>query len=72
MYQRVQNSSSSLEFVIKLTYAELYNEEIRDLLAPLASSSSQDTQPLKIIDDPALGPLIQVTHNYINSIRPYS
>ena len=72
MYQRVQNSSSSLEFVIKLTYAELYNEEIRDLLAPLASSSSQDTQPLKIIDDPALGPLIQVTHNYINSIQPYS
>lgn len=54
VYQRVQ-SSESMEFVIKLTYAELYNEEIRDLLAP------QDSQPLlRIVDDPALGPLIQV------------
>eukprot|EP00597_Dinobryon_sp_UTEXLB2267_P006559 CAMPEP_0170065946 /NCGR_PEP_ID=MMETSP0019_2-20121128/5826_1 /TAXON_ID=98059 /ORGANISM="Dinobryon sp., Strain UTEXLB2267" /LENGTH=1251 /DNA_ID=CAMNT_0010272909 /DNA_START=49 /DNA_END=3804 /DNA_ORIENTATION=+ len=56
VYHRVQ-SSVLAEFVIKLTYAELYNEELRDLLAP--PTNSQDTPPLKIIDDPALGPLIQ-------------
>lgn len=41
------------EYVIKLTYAELYNEELRDLLSPTPNEN------LKIVDDPQLGPLIQ-------------
>lgn len=39
--------------MIKLTYAELYNEELRDLLSPTPNDN------LKIIEDPNLGPLIQ-------------
>lgn len=56
-----------------MTYAELYNEEIKDLLAnTMASSSSSSASSsgsqssdlpqeriLKIVDDPHLGPLIQ-------------
>lgn len=41
------------EFCIKLAYIELYNEEIRDLLAEKPS-----THELKIIEDPAVGPSV--------------
>jgi predicted nucleic acid-binding Zn-ribbon protein len=47
-------SSTDTEYVVKLTYAELYNEELRDLLA-----TTPTTEGLKIIDDPNLGPVIQ-------------
>ncbi|RYH29671.1 hypothetical protein EON65_07680 [archaeon] len=52
VHQRAVNSPDT-EYVIKLTYAELYNEEIKDLL------SATPNENLKIIDDPQLGPLIQ-------------
>lgn len=63
-------NSNDSEYVVKVTYAELYNEELKDLLAPTQSSlgslgntntSSSNTHDggLKIIDDPHLGPLIQ-------------
>lgn len=41
------------EYLIKMTYSELYNEEIKDLL------SATPTGNLKIIDDPNLGPYVQ-------------
>ena len=50
--QKVSNSQDA-EYMIKLTYAELYNEELKDLLSPTPNEN------LKIIDDPNLGPLIQ-------------
>ena len=46
-------ASVDTEYVVRLTYAELYNEELKDLLA-----SSPSSEGLKIIDDPQLGPLI--------------
>lgn len=46
-------NSADAEYCIKLTYAELYNEELKDLLSPTPNEN------LKIIDDPQLGPLIQ-------------
>ncbi len=52
VYQRVK-ASTDVEYVIKLTYAELYNEELKDLLSPTPNEN------LKIIEDPNLGPLIQ-------------
>lgn len=36
-----------------MTYAELYNEELRDLLSPTPNEN------LKIVEDPNLGPMIQ-------------
>lgn len=46
-------NSADTEYVIKYTYSELYNEELKDLLATTPNEN------LKIIDDPNLGPLIQ-------------
>jgi Kinesin motor domain len=52
IYKRVMESEDS-EYVIKVSYAELYNEELRDLLSPTPNEN------LKIIDDPVIGPVIQ-------------
>lgn len=52
VYQRVM-STTDTEYLIKLTYAELYNEEIKDLLSPTPNEN------LRIIDDPNVGPMIQ-------------
>ena len=47
-------ASTDTEYVVRLTYAELYNEELKDLLSP-----HQSTEGLKITDDPNFGPVIQ-------------
>ena len=52
IYEKVVASEDS-EYNIKLSYAELYNEELRDLLSEEANGN------LKIFDDPMLGPVIQ-------------
>ena len=50
-------NSTDAEFLVKLTYAELYNEELKDLLTTAPSSATEGG--LKIIEDPMLGPSIQ-------------
>jgi len=52
--QRGVHAAEEQEFVIKMLFVELYNEELRDLL------HDGESEPLKlgIIDDPVLGPLI--------------
>ena len=52
IYQSVINNQDT-EYLIKVSYAELYNEELKDLLSPVPNEN------LKIIDDPMLGPIIQ-------------
>ena len=52
IYNKTVGSEDS-EYIIKLSYAELYNEELRDLL------SEEHNGNLKIFDDPMLGPIIQ-------------
>lgn len=52
-------NSTDAEFLVKLTYAELYNEELKDLLTTAPSSSSTTEGGLKIVEDPMLGPSIQ-------------
>jgi centromeric protein E len=47
--------STNTEYMIKLTYAELYNEELRDLLSDTPPSQQE---ALKIVDDPTLGPVL--------------
>jgi len=56
VYSRIMNSTDA-EFLVKLTYAELYNEELKDLLTTAPSSSTEGG--LKIVEDPMLGPSIQ-------------
>ena len=50
---KVVQESTDKEFIIKLQYAELYNEELKDLL----SDSPNDN--LRVIEDPLLGPIVQ-------------
>lgn len=50
-------ASTDTEYVVKLTYAELYNEELKDLLSP--SHASDSLKGLNITDDPNFGPVIQ-------------
>jgi hypothetical protein len=59
LQKRVQESKDA-EYLIKMTYSELYNEEIKDLL------SAEGKSNLKIMDDPQLGPYVQgiTEHSY--------
>ncbi len=50
---KVVQESTDKEYIIKLQYAELYNEELKDLL----SESPNDN--LRVIEDPLLGPIVQ-------------
>ena len=54
VYHLTKNSNDT-EYLIKLTYAELYNEELKDLLAPILIENNT----LKIVEDPITGPSIQ-------------
>jgi len=49
-------NSNDAEFLVKLTYVELYNEELKDLLTTAPSTTEGG---LKIVEDPMLGPSIQ-------------
>ena len=51
--QKRVHESTETEYLIKMTYSELYNEEIKDLL------SAEGKSNLKIMDDPNLGPYVQ-------------
>jgi centromeric protein E len=41
-------STTSIEYLVRVSYVEIYNEEIRDLLEPMNTD-------LRIFDDPILG-----------------
>lgn len=61
VYNKVKNSVDS-EYLIKINYAELYNEELKDLLSPTSNKA------LKIIEDPHVGPMIQgITEPFFTS-----
>jgi hypothetical protein len=45
------------EFLVRISYVELYNEEIKDLLRP--KSGSSHGKGLKIVDDPKHGPKVR-------------
>ncbi|ODV70250.1 kinesin-domain-containing protein, partial [Hyphopichia burtonii NRRL Y-1933] len=54
IFCKIENSvdSSKKQYTINLSYLEIYNEKIIDLLSEVSSNSSQD---LKIRDDPVYG-----------------
>lgn len=61
VYNSIMNSVDT-EYVVKVVFIELYNEEIKDLLA------TEHNENLKIIEDPILGPSILNIHeeNFVN------
>jgi len=66
VYECAMNSQDT-EYVIKMNFVELYNEELKDLL------TDEPKGPLGIVDDPDLGPLIQniteVNFTSVDSMR---
>ena len=62
VYKQVMESVDT-EYLIKVTYSELYNEELKDLLSPTAVTG------LTIMDDPMLGPIIKgITEENFTSV----
>ena len=61
VYNNIMNSTDT-EYVLKIMFIELYNEEIKDLLA------TEHNENLKIIEDPILGPSIMniKEENFVN------
>jgi hypothetical protein len=61
LYNNIMNSTDT-EYVVKIMFIELYNEEIKDLLA------TEHNENLKIIEDPILGPSIMniKEENFVN------
>ena len=60
------HAAEEQEFVIRMLFVELYNEELRDLL-----HDTTESEPLKlgIVDDPVLGPLIHnITEKSFTSV----
>jgi centromeric protein E len=50
-----------LEFLVRVSYVELYNEDIRDLLDP----SPSPERKLTISDDPTQGPYVRGAREYV-------
>ena len=60
IFDHIDNSPEELEFMIKVTIVEIYNEKVRDLL----DISKQD---LKVREDKVRGVYIQdATEQYVN------
>ena len=51
------------EFLVRVSYMELYNEELKDLLQP-------DGPKLKVVDDKKLGPRVVGLHDVVSTVVP--
>lgn len=56
LFQRVESKSaqdSTLNFTVEVSYIEIYNEKVRDLLNP------KNTGNLRVREHPSLGPYVE-------------
>jgi len=58
IFQTFTNESTNYEFFMKMSYIEIYNEQIRDLLNPSAEN-------LMVVEDPGKGVMISNLSEYI-------
>ena len=60
LFQRIESSiSPHISYTVRVSYFEVYNEHVRDLLAPPRHSSSTNPYYLKIRESPTEGPYIK-------------
>ncbi|KAM7447173.1 the TRAFAC class myosin-kinesin ATPase superfamily [Porites harrisoni] len=57
---------NELQFTVEISYFEIYNEKIHDLLAPSKKKDSKKTQ-LRVREHPILGPFVQDLSTYTAS-----
>ena len=60
LFQRIESSDSPhISYTVRVSYFEVYNEHVRDLLAPSHRSSSDNPYYLKIRESPTEGPYVK-------------
>ncbi|MCJ1457671.1 Kinesin [Mycoblastus sanguinarius] len=60
LFQRIESSASPhVSYTVRVSYFEVYNEHVRDLLTPPSHSSSNHPYYLKIRESPTEGPYIK-------------
>ena len=60
LFQRIESSvSPHISYTVRVSYFEVYNEHVRDLLAPPGQSSEKHPYYLKIRESPTEGPYVK-------------
>ena len=60
LFQRIESSvSPHISYTVRVSYFEVYNEHVRDLLAPPSQSSEKNPYYLKIRESPSEGPYVK-------------
>lgn len=60
LFQRIEsNKSPHISYTVRVSYFEVYNEHVRDLLAPNRAASSAPPNYLKIREHPTEGPYVK-------------
>lgn len=75
LFQRIESSvSPHISYTVRVSYFEVYNEHVRDLLAPPNQSSDKHPYYLKIRESPTEGPYVKdltdvAVRNYAEILR---
>lgn len=60
LFERIEsNNSPNISYTVRVSYFEVYNEHVRDLLAPIRQSSNDHPYYLKIRESPTEGPYVK-------------
>lgn len=60
LFERIESSvSTNISYTVRVSYFEVYNEHVRDLLAPPRQSSEKHPYYLKIRESPTEGPYVK-------------
>ena len=60
LFERIEsNDSPNISYTVRVSYFEVYNEHVRDLLAPVRHSANDHPYYLKIRESPAEGPYVK-------------
>ena len=60
LFERIEsNQSPNISYTVRVSYFEVYNEHVRDLLAPVRHGSNEHPYYLKIRESPTEGPYVK-------------
>ncbi|KAM9324547.1 kinesin-like protein KIF14 [Gastrophryne carolinensis] len=69
LFSRIQATKSQVTFHLEMSYFEVYNEKIHDLLV-FKADNGQKKQPLRVREHPLLGPYVEeLSANVVSSFQ---